>query len=125
MVTTALRERMRAILRARNYSSRTEETYIGAVIRFARHFGTPPDQMGAEHVAAYQVWLRDEKRASHVLFNQAVCALRFFYQEVLERPDIVEAFTMLGRSDTCRSSFRSARPSTFSDRSIYRDTAYC
>jgi len=90
MVTTALRERMRAILRARNYSPRTEETYIGAVIRFARHFGTPPDQLGAEHVAAYQVWLRDEKRASHVSFNQAVCALRFFCQEVLERPDIVE-----------------------------------
>ena len=90
MVTTALRERMRAILRARNYSHRTEETYISAVIHFARHFGTPPDQLGAEHVIAYQVWLRDQKRASHVLFNQTVCALRFFYGEVLDRPDVVE-----------------------------------
>ncbi|MGZ5442955.1 MAG: phage integrase N-terminal SAM-like domain-containing protein [Thermoanaerobaculia bacterium] len=41
--------------------SRTEETYIAAVIHFARHFGTPPDQLGAEHVIAYQVWLRDQK----------------------------------------------------------------
>ncbi len=90
MVTTALRERMRAILRARNYSSRTEETYIAAVIHFARHFKTPPDQLGAEHVTAYQIWLRDQKHASHVLFNQTVCALRFFYKEVLERPDVVE-----------------------------------
>lgn len=90
MVTTALRERMRAILRARNYSPRTEQTYIAAVIHFARHFGTPPDQLGAEHVTEYQIWLRDHKRASHVLFNQAMCALRFFYGEVLERPDIVE-----------------------------------
>lgn len=90
MVTTALRERMRAILRARNYSPRTEETYIAAVIHFARHFRTPPDQLDAEHVIAYQVWLRDQKHASHVLFNQIVCALRFFYGEVLGRPDVVE-----------------------------------
>ncbi len=90
MVTTALREKMRAILRARNYSPRTEDTYIAAVVHFARHFRTPPDQLGAEHVIAYQVWLRDQKHASHVLFNQTVCALRFFYSEVLERPDIVQ-----------------------------------
>jgi integrase/recombinase XerD len=90
MVTTALREKMRAILRARNYSPRTEETYIAAVVHFARHFRTSPDQLGAEHVIAYQVWLRDQKRASHVLFNQTVCALRFFYGQVLDWPDVVE-----------------------------------
>jgi len=90
MVTTALRERMRAILRARNYSPRTEQTYISAVAHFARHFGKSPDQLGPEHVADYQVWLRDEKRASNVLFNQAMCALRFFYGKVLERPETVE-----------------------------------
>ena len=90
MVTTALREKMRAILRARNYSPRTEETYISAVAHFARHFRTSPDQLGAEHVAQYQVWLRDQKRASNVLFNQAMCALRFFYGKVLERPETYE-----------------------------------
>jgi integrase/recombinase XerD len=90
MVTTALRERMRAILRARNYSQRTEQTYIAAVVHFARHFRTPPDQLNAEHVIEYQLWLRDHKHASHVLFNQTVCALRFFYGQVLERPEIVE-----------------------------------
>ncbi len=90
MVTAALREKMRAILRARNYSPRTEETYVAAVIHFARHFGTPPDQLGAEHVIAYQVWMRDQKCASHVLHNQTVCALRFFHGEVLDRPDVVE-----------------------------------
>lgn len=90
MVTTALRERMRAILRTRNYSPRTEETYIAAVAHFARHFGKSPDQLGAEHVITYQVWLREQKRASYVLFNQIVCALRFFYGEVLQRSDVVE-----------------------------------
>jgi hypothetical protein len=41
-------------------------------------------------VIAYQVWMRDQKCASHVLHNQTVCALRFFYGEVLDRPDVVE-----------------------------------
>jgi site-specific recombinase XerD len=90
MVTTALREKMRAILRARNYSPRTEETYISAVAQFARHFRTSPDRLGAEHVARYQVWLRDEKHASNVLFNQTMCALRFFYGKVLERLETYE-----------------------------------
>jgi hypothetical protein len=94
MVTTALREKMRAILRARNYSPRTEETYVSAVGRFARHFGASPDQLGAEQVVSYQLWLRDEKHASHVLFNQTMCALRFFYGEVLERHDVVEPHSL-------------------------------
>ena len=89
MVTTALRERMRSILRTRNYSPRTEETYIDAVARFARHFGKSPDQLGAAQVTEYQIWLREHKHASATLANQAVCALRFLYREVLDRPDEV------------------------------------
>lgn len=90
MVTTALRERMRAIPRARNYSPRTEDTYIRIVARFARHFHTSPDQLGAEHVTTYQIWLRDHEQISFVRFNQTVCALRFLYGQVLERPEIAE-----------------------------------
>ncbi|MEO5510696.1 MAG: tyrosine-type recombinase/integrase [Longimicrobiales bacterium] len=90
MVTTTLRERMRSILRTRNYSARTEETYIAAVARFARHFGKPPDQLGPAQVTEYQIWLREHKQASATLANQAVCALRFLYREVLGRPDEVE-----------------------------------
>ncbi|MGH9463032.1 MAG: tyrosine-type recombinase/integrase [Vicinamibacteria bacterium] len=89
MVTTVLRERMRSILRTRNYSPRTEETYIDAVARFARHFGRSPDQLGAAQVTEYQIWLREHKHASATLANQAVCALRFFYREVLGRGDEV------------------------------------
>jgi integrase/recombinase XerD len=89
MVTTALRERMRSILRTRNYSPRTEETYIDAVARFARHFGKSPDQLGAAQVIEYQIWLAEFKHASATLINQVVCALRFLYREVLDRPDEV------------------------------------
>ena len=50
MVTTPLRERMRSVLRTRNYSSRTEETYLEAVARFARHFGKSPEQLSAAQI---------------------------------------------------------------------------
>ncbi len=90
MVTTALRERMRSILRTRNYSPRTEEAYISAVARFARHCGKPPDQLGAAQVTDYQIWLREHKHVSATIMNQTVCALRFFYGEVLGRTDVVE-----------------------------------
>ena len=64
MVTTPLRERMRSVLRTRNYSSRTEETYIEAVARFARHFGKSPEQLGAVQITEYQVWLRETRHVS-------------------------------------------------------------
>jgi len=89
MVTTPLRERMRSVLRTRNYSPRTEETYIEAVARFARHFGKSPEQLGAAQITEYQVWLRETRHVSASLFNQVVCALRFLYAEVLSRPDEV------------------------------------
>ncbi len=90
MVTTALRERMRAILRTRNYSPRTIETYTTAVARFARHFGQSPDLLGCQEIGEYQLWLREEQHVSASLFNQTMCALKFLYRQVLERDDLIE-----------------------------------
>jgi integrase/recombinase XerD len=99
MVTTPLRERMRSVLRARNYSRRTEAIYIEAVAHFARHFGKSPEQLGAAQVTEYQIWLREHKRVSVSAFNQVVCALRFLYGQILERPDEVQriAYARKGR----------------------------
>ena len=90
MVTTSLRERMRAILRTRNYSIRTEKTYIAAVARFAEHFHRSPEQLGVAEVAEYQVWLRDQRKVSATAFNQTMSALRFLYREVLGRTEMIE-----------------------------------
>jgi site-specific recombinase XerD len=97
MGSTSLRERMQSILRARNYSPRTIETYIGAVARFARHFGRSPEQLTAEDITQYQIMLRDERHASWCLFNQTVCALKFLYREVLGRPEVVESIPFARR----------------------------
>lgn len=100
MVTTPLRERMRQLLRIRNYSDRTEETYIHAVSRFARYWGRSPEQLGVEHVRSYQIWLRDAQHASATWFNQSAAALRFFYTHVVERPEAVEKLWYAKREKT-------------------------
>ena len=82
---TILRERMREDLRVRNYSPRTERTYIDAVAKFALHFGKSPDRLGPEDIHRYQVHLVDEKKVSWTTFNQTVCGLRFFYCTTLGR----------------------------------------
>ncbi len=87
---TALRQRMTDDLRIRNYSPRTIDTYVRGVASFARHFGKSPDLLGPEHIRDYQKFLVETKKASWSLFNQAVCALRFFYSVSLGRPWLVE-----------------------------------
>src|SRR2546429_358073 len=72
-------------LQIRNYSTITIRIYLRVIAEFARHFGKPPDQLGAEHVRCYQLFLIKEKRVSQSTFIQTVCALRFFYTHTLSR----------------------------------------
>lgn len=87
---TPLRQRYINDLRLRNCSPRTIECYVAHVAAFARHFGCSPELLDQEHIREYQLHLRDVKHASWSLFNQAVCALRFFYKVTLPSPWAVE-----------------------------------
>lgn len=82
---TPLRQRMLEDLRIRNYSPSTVRAYIRCVADFAQHFNRPPDQLGAEEIRRYQLFLLNERRVKLSSYIQAVCALRFFYQNTLHR----------------------------------------
>jgi site-specific recombinase XerD len=84
---------MQADLRVRNFSVRTQKTYLDHVARFARHFGRSPDQLGPEEVRAYLRHLVEERKVSWSLFNQAISALRFLYRVTLGRPTMVESLS--------------------------------
>jgi site-specific recombinase XerD len=83
---TPLRQRFLDDLRLRNYSPRTLETYLHHVLRFSRHFGRSPDQLGPAEIRTYQLYLLQERHASWSVFHQAVCALRFLYRVTLQAP---------------------------------------
>ena len=82
---TILRQRMLEDLRIRNYAPTTVRCYIRAVAEFAQHFNKPPDQLGPEEIRSWQLFLLNEKRVKLSTYIQAVCALRFFYQNTLHR----------------------------------------
>jgi integrase/recombinase XerD len=87
---TPLRQRFIDDLRLRNLSPQTVKAYVAGVVRFARHFGRSPGELGAEEVRSFQLHLLHQ-RATWSLFNQTVCALRFLYGVTLGRPEVVHA----------------------------------
>jgi integrase/recombinase XerD len=87
---TELRRRMIEELRLRNYSPNTITIYIRCVAQFAQHFRVSPDRLGPEHIRQYQLYLVQEKEVSWALFNQTVCALRFFNHHILHRDWMIE-----------------------------------
>ena len=61
-MTTPLRQRMLEELQRRNYSSRTIRLYLRHVAEFAKHFHRSPDQLGAEDIRRYQLFLIQQKK---------------------------------------------------------------
>ncbi len=86
---TPLRQRFIDDLRLRNFSPKTVKAYVAGVLRFARHFGRSPADLGPEEIRSFQIYLL-QQQATWSLYNQTVCALRFLYRVTLGRPDIVQ-----------------------------------
>lgn len=87
---TKLRKRMLEELQLRNYSPETQRTYIGAVARFARHFGESADKLGPEEIRAYQLHLVHKQKVAWSTLGLNLCALKFFYTRALGQPWVVE-----------------------------------
>lgn len=82
---TKLRQRMMEELRLRNSSEETIRSYIHSVQRFARHYHKSPDQMNAEQVRSYLLYLLEERKLSWSAIHVNRAALRFLYVRVLRQ----------------------------------------
>ena len=87
---TQLRQRMLDELQRRNYSAGTVRLYLHHVAAYAQHFHRSPDQLGAEEIRQYQLFLIREKKLAWSSYNQIVCALRFFYDKTLKRTFLLQ-----------------------------------
>lgn len=81
-----LRQRMLDALQLRGMAMRTQESYIDAVARLARHYDRSPALLSADEVRAYLLHLLRERHLSRSSVNQYGCAFRFFYGTVLSLP---------------------------------------
>jgi site-specific recombinase XerD len=80
---TPLRKRMLDAMVLRGFAQRTQETYLGAVIRMAQHYDCSPDRLSDEQVQAYLLHLLQERHRSRSTVNLTSCAVRFLVCDVL------------------------------------------
>jgi len=82
-----LLDALRAQIRYLHYSLRTEEAYVHWVRAFIRYHGRRhPAELSRAEVEAFLAWLATERQVSPSTHNQALSALLFLYQKVLNLP---------------------------------------
>ncbi|MGH9329184.1 MAG: phage integrase N-terminal SAM-like domain-containing protein, partial [Vicinamibacterales bacterium] len=82
--TPRLLDRVRAEIRVRHYSRRTEEAYVHWIRRYILFHGKRhPADLGAAHVTAFLTSLATERSVAASTQNQAFSALTFLYRDVL------------------------------------------
>jgi integron integrase len=82
-----LADQLRAAIRVRQYSLRTEQTYVDWLVRFVRFHGMRhPQELGDAEVSAFLTDLAARLDVSASTQNQALNALVFLYKHVLNKP---------------------------------------
>lgn len=82
---TILRQRMSDAMVLRGFSPRTRQTYLDCVCALARHYQRSPDQLNAEEIQAYLLYLIEQRKLAYATVNQAACAFKFLFVRVLKR----------------------------------------
>jgi integrase/recombinase XerD len=78
----ALREKMIEEIRLRNFSPRTEQSYVSAMVGLAKYYRQSPDQLSQEQIRAYLLHLK-ERGLSPSSRNVAISGMKFFYHQCL------------------------------------------
>jgi site-specific recombinase XerD len=82
---TPLRQRMLDDMQLRGLAPKTQEAYALAVRQLAAYYGKSPDQISEEELRDYFLYLKNEKKVSRSTCTQALCGIKFFYEQTLQR----------------------------------------
>jgi site-specific recombinase XerD len=80
-----LRKRMIECLQLRGLAERTQEAYTRAVHQLAAHYHKSPDQISEAELRQYFLYLKNVKHYSRNTMTVAICGIRFFYEQTLQR----------------------------------------
>ena len=80
-----LKQRMMEDMQLRNFSERTQESYVRAVGQLAGFCWKCPDQINDEELRAYFLYLKNCKRLARATTTIALCGIKFFFETTLKR----------------------------------------
>lgn len=78
-----LRDRMIQAMVLRNFSARTQRSYLFHVRQLAKHYRQPPDQLTATQIQDYLFYLIQQRQLAWSSCNVAFSAFRFLYGKLL------------------------------------------
>src|SRR5438093_4366797 len=81
-----IHERMEADLKLGGYSPGTRKIYLLYARLFAKYFKRSPEEMGADEIRNYLLYLIEQRHASRSTIRQVRAALSFLYAVTLHRP---------------------------------------
>lgn len=80
---------MRDMLTLKGYSRKTIKSYMSHMGLFLKHCDKNADLVSEEDINRYLLFLLEEKQASHSYVNQAVNSIKFLYNKVFRRAELV------------------------------------
>lgn len=80
-----LRQRMVEEMQLRRYAVATQKAYLYWVSEVARYYHRSPDQLNREEVRQWFIYLTNERKLSRSSVTTALCALKFFYEMVIQQ----------------------------------------
>ena len=78
----ALRTKMIEEMKLRNFSPRTEQSYVSAMVGLVKYYRQSPDQLTQDEIRSYLLHLK-ERGLSPSSRNVAISGLKFFYHQIL------------------------------------------
>ena len=82
---TALRTRFIEDMQLHGYSPKTQSCYVSAVCGLAKHYHKSPDLISEEELRRYFLHLTLEKKVARATATIALCGIKFFFQNTLQR----------------------------------------
>src|ERR1041384_2050185 len=82
---SALRKRFIEDMQLHGFSPKTQSAYVAAIRDLAKFCGKSPDQVTEEELRRYFLHLTLERKVARGTATIALCAIKFFFQNTLQR----------------------------------------
>jgi integrase/recombinase XerD len=86
-----LRNQMIRAMELKDFSDRTQDSYLRSVAGIAKFYGKSPNLLDQQEVEDYLLHLKQSGKSASTR-NVAICGLRFLYEKVLNSQDISLSF---------------------------------